>query len=82
MATRDLGIELTAEQEAEAARFEALIAAAMMDDVRLLARTLASKDNQHLLGQTEFEVRDIVHGIGARSIQIAANERSKKGVLR
>lgn len=79
MTTRDLGITLTAEQEVEAARMEELIVAAMRDDARLLARTLASKEDRHLLGETEFEVRDIVHGIGAKATQIAANERAKKG---
>ena len=82
MATSDLGIELTPEQEAEATRLEELFLAAMKDDVRLLARTMASKENRRLLGETEFEVRDLVHGIGAKAIQITVNERSKKGVLR
>lgn len=82
MATHDLGIELTAEQEAEATRLEELILAAMRDDVRMLARTMASKENRHLLGETEFQVRDIVHGMGAKAIQLTVNERSKKGVLR
>ncbi len=82
MATRNLGIELTAEQEAEAERLEEAILAAMRDDARLLARTLASKENRHLLGRTEFEVRDIVHRLGAKAVEIAANERSKKGVSR
>ena len=82
MATRDLGIELTAEQEAEATRLEELFVVAVKDDLRLLARTLASKENRRLLGETEFEVRDVVHRMGAKAIQLTVNERAKKGVLR
>ena len=47
-----------------------------------VARLLASKDNRHLLGGTEFEVRDLPHRTGANAIEIAANERTKKGVPR
>lgn len=82
MATRDLGIELTPEQEAEATRLEELFVVAVKDDLRLLARTLASKENRRLLGETEFEVRDVVHRMGAKAIQLTVNERAKKGVLR
>ena len=44
-----------------------------------LAELLASKPDDQLLGQTEFEVRDRVHGIGAKAIEAALDER-KKGV--
>jgi hypothetical protein len=42
-----------------------------------LARLLASKKDRDLLGQTEFEVRDRVHAIGAKAIQTALSERKK-----
>jgi hypothetical protein len=32
-----------------------------------------------LLGQTEFEVRDRVHQIGAKAIETALDERKKGG---
>lgn len=75
-------MELTAEQEAEAQRIEEQLTVALREDVRLMARLLASKDNRHLLGETEFEVRDLTHRIGAKAVEIAANERTKKGVPR
>jgi hypothetical protein len=31
-----------------------------------LARLMASKDDAHLLGDTEFQVRDRVHDLGPR----------------
>jgi hypothetical protein len=47
-----------------------------------MARLLASKQDHELFGQTEYQLRDIVHGLGAKALQAAANERSKKGVPR
>jgi hypothetical protein len=46
-------------------------------DLRLLAELLASKPDRQLLGQTEFEVRDLVHKIGARAFETALDERKK-----
>jgi hypothetical protein len=50
-------------------------------DLRKMARLLASKPYQQLLGPTEFEVRDLVHDLGARALQTALDER-KKGATR
>lgn len=49
------------------------------DDLRGLADLLASKPDRQLLGQTEFEVRDAVHKIGAKALQTALDERKKGG---
>lgn len=46
-------------------------------DLRKMAKLLASKPYKQLLGQTEFEVRDIVHDLGARALQTALDERKK-----
>ena len=48
-------------------------------DLRGLAELLASKPDRQLLGQTEFEVRDRVHKIGAKAIETALDERKKGG---
>lgn len=82
MAKREQQVELTPEQEAEAERIERILREAANKDIRQLARLLASKKNHELFGQTEYQVRDIVHGLGAKALQTAANERSKKGVPR
>ena len=47
-----------------------------------LARALASKADSELLGATEYEVRDRVHELGAKALEVAANERQKKGRIR
>jgi hypothetical protein len=47
-----------------------------------MARFMASKPNRQLFGQTEFELRDRVHELGARVLETAADERQKKGGIR
>lgn len=75
-------LELTPEQEAEAQRMEQVLVEATRSDIRQLARLMASKQDHEILGQTEYEVRDLVHGIGAKALELTANERAKKGVSR
>ena len=72
-------LHLTAEQEAEAQALFERLQTAFEDEARHLARVLASKDNHHLLGATEFEVRDRVHRLGAHVLQTALAERKKGG---
>jgi hypothetical protein len=68
---------LTLEQEAEAERIEDIVRAGAAAEIRGVARLLASKDNRHLLGATEFQIRDAVHRIGARALDAALSERKK-----
>jgi hypothetical protein len=48
-------------------------------ELRRLADLLASKPDRQLLGPTEFEVRDLVHKIGAKALETALHERKKGG---
>lgn len=82
MAKRHQPLPLTPEQEAEAQRIEEILVEASRKDIRELARLMASKQNHEIFGQTEYEVRDIVHRMGAKALEVTANERSKKGVPR
>jgi 16S rRNA C1402 N4-methylase RsmH len=70
---------LTTEQAETADRIFQSLRQAVDSDLRSLAELLASKPDRQLLGQTEFEVRDRVHKIGAKAIQTALNERKKGG---
>ena len=79
MAARNLGIQLTAEQQAEAQRIKGILMKSVEEEVELMAQLMTSKANCDLLGETEFEVRDIVHRIGAKAVETVVNER-KKGV--
>lgn len=70
---------LTPEQEEEAARIEDNLKAAAFVEIRKIARLLASKENRHLFGETEFQVRDAVHRVAARGMDAALAERKKRG---
>lgn len=70
-------MDLTAEQEAQAQRLFQALKQVTDDELLALARLLASKDDAHLLGPTEFEVRDRAHKIGALALQAALDGRNK-----
>lgn len=72
-------VVLTPEQEAEAERIEDILRAKAAVEIRQVARLLASKPNRELLGQTEFQIRDAVHRVGAAGIDAALEERKKGG---
>jgi hypothetical protein len=65
---------LPAQLEAQAQELAARIRQRADDDLLALARLLVSKPDHELFGDTEFEIRALVHHIGARAIE----ERSKK----
>lgn len=69
--------DLTPEQNADAERIFQALRQASEDDQWRLAQLLASKPDAQILGATEFEVRDIVHGIGAKALQAALDGRKK-----
>jgi hypothetical protein len=72
-------IELTAEQQAEAQRIEDILKAKAAVEIKEVARWLASTPNRELLGQTEFQIRDAMHRVGAAGIDAALEERKKRG---
>jgi hypothetical protein len=72
-------MDLTPDQEAEAQRLFAILQQSFLDEARRLARLLAAKPDDKLLGKTEFEVRDAVHRLGASALQAALDGRKKGG---
>lgn len=52
------------------------------DECKRVAKLLADKDDSNLLGQTEYDLRDRVHALGAKALEVVADERQKKGWLR
>ena len=75
-------IELDEEQEAEAQRMYERLQGAFDEELKSMARLMASKASHQLFGQTEFELRDRVHELGAQALEVAADERQKKGGIR
>lgn len=72
---------LNAEQQAEAELIYQRVRGAFDDEARRLSQLMASKETRHLFGETEYQVRDGVHGLGAELLAAAADERVKKGGL-
>jgi hypothetical protein len=62
-------IPLPREQEQQAQELAARIRQAVEGDILRLARLLVSKPEDQIFGQTEFEVRDLVHHLGATALQ-------------
>jgi hypothetical protein len=79
---RPISVALDDQQEAEAQRIYERLERAFDEERMRMARILASKPTSQLLGQTEFELRDRVLGLGAEALEAAAGERRKKGVVR
>ena len=71
--------QLTPEQSELSERIYQTLRQAAEADLRSLADLLASKEDRQLLGKTEFEVRDLVHRIGAKALETALDERKKGG---
>lgn len=70
---------LTPEQVAEAERIFQALRGATEDDHWRMAQLLAGKRDDQLFGQTEYQVRDLVHETGAKAIQAALDGRKKGG---
>jgi hypothetical protein len=68
---------LPADLEAQAQELVARIRARVDDDLLALARLLVRKEDADIFGDTEFEVRGIVHRVGAAALE----ERIKKRMV-
>ena len=70
-------MDLTPSQRTEAERLYEALRAATDADLRALAELLASKADGEVFGRTEFEVRDRVHRIGAKAVELTLAGRKK-----
>jgi hypothetical protein len=66
---------LTPAQEAEAQVLRDAIARASADDLLALARLLVGKPSHQVFGQTELQIRDLVHRIGAKALDLYLAEK-------
>lgn len=71
---------LSPEQEAQAQELVARLRPQAEEDLLALARLLVSKQDRELFGETEFEVRDLVHRLGAKAFttHLAGKKRATK----
>lgn len=72
-------VHLTVEQEAEAERIVDIVMAKMRVEAQQMARLMVSKENNELLGRTEFQLRDACHRLGAAVIDATLEGRKKRG---
>lgn len=71
---------LSPEWEAQARELVARLRPQAEEDLLALARLLVNKPEHALFGETEFEVRDLVHRLGAKaySAHLAGKKRGTK----
>lgn len=74
--------ELTAEQEAEARELATRITEAIAVDVLGVARLLVGKDSRHPFGQTELQLRDLIHRAGAKALEISLARKKTATTVR
>lgn len=77
-----LGTSEPFELNEEEQRIYELLGKVSDQELRRMAKLLAGKKDSELFGQTEFELRDRVHDLGARALEAVAEERQKKGWIR
>ena len=66
---------LTAEQELEAQELAGRITEAIAVDVLRIARLLVAKDTRHTFGQTELQLRDLIHRAGAKALETSLAQK-------
>ena len=72
-------ISLSVEQQAEAQRLVDAVAEKVQQEVQTMARLLATTPTSKLLGEQEFQLRDLCHRVGNTVLQAALDERKKGG---
>ena len=70
-------IPLTAEQQLEAQRYAALFLQLAQREAQRFGELIARRPDTQLLGRTEFDLRTLVHRLGAAFLETALEERKK-----
>jgi hypothetical protein len=68
---------LTPQQQSEADHYEELFLQLAQRHARRFGELIASRPDSQLLGATEFDLRAILHRLGAAFLETALNERKK-----
>jgi len=66
-------------RRAEVKRLTELMTNAMAEEVQQMAELFASKADEELFGQTEFQLRDLVLAAGCRVLEAVLEDRKKGG---
>ena len=73
---------MSSEEFEQAQRLFEVTESAMEDERWRMCCLMAAKQDDELLGRTEFELRDRVLKMGAITLEAAVNDRRKKGLPR
>lgn len=73
-----LELNLTAEEEAAAERIYDAIKDQAQQQLKNMARLMASKKPEEMLGRSEFELRDMALALGAGVLETSINQSAKK----
>jgi hypothetical protein len=73
---------MSVEEFEEAQRVFEVARQAADDELWRMCCLMASKQNSELLGETEFQLRDMLLRVGAKALEAGVNERRKKGGTR
>ena len=65
--------------DVEVQRVKDMFLAAAEAEAEEVARMLVSKGDHELFGNTEFQLRDLVLRVGAKTLEARVNDRAKKG---
>jgi hypothetical protein len=71
-------ISLTAQQQQEAQAIYQKLLAFAPERLQQMAQLLASKSETEFFGKTEFELRELLHGLGTDLLNTARDERKKR----
>jgi hypothetical protein len=66
---------LSPDHETQAQQLAQAIHAAIEPELLAIARALVAADEATLFGQTEFDIRDLLHQAGAKAYQTALAEK-------
>jgi hypothetical protein len=70
-------IPLTPEQQLEAQQYAALFLQLAQREAQRFGELIATRPDTQLLGRTEFDLRTLVHRLGATFLETALEERKK-----
>lgn len=66
---------LNPEQEKQVESLKAKLRTSIESELDAIARLLVSREDKDIFGKTEFEVRDLVHKIGAKAFEERLREK-------
>ena len=71
-------LPLTPDQQAVAEELRTKFRSALDSDITALAQLLATKTDATFFGATEFQIRDLVLGMGAKALETAVASQKKR----